>query len=402
MFKHFHYHRPHYFVQHLSKQIEELYINVAIMDFAVSAMMIFVPIYLYTEKFALWEIMGFFAIVYGVYFCIIPLGAKFVGRYGYEKGILVSSLAYAAHFVALFSIPSWPHAFWVAAVLFAIQKTFYWPAYHADFGNFSFKNDRGSEVGGVVALDQIIFIIGPLIGGTIIKFFGFPVLFGVAVLLILLSNVPIFMTTEKVKKVNVGFAEQFTFFADKKRRNQLWAYLGFGEEVIAMFIWPIFIYIAVSDFVEIGSIIAVATLVTSLIALVVGKLFDRGKRNQIIISSTILYIITWPLRLLTRSGGSIFVLDSMQRIFKNTLYVPILADMYSHAGKNKFLLQSGVFYEQALSLGKVIALLVVMAATLFVDGFIAAFVVGGLMSLLYLVILKTDVRTDPRAVAGRR
>lgn len=382
-------------MQHLSRQVEELYLNVAIMDFAVSSMTLFVPIYLYTLGYAIWQILGFFAFVYGFYFLITPLGAKFVGKYGYEKGILIASLAYAAHFVALFMMPDLPAAFWLAAMFFSIQKTFYWPAYHADFGSFSFNNDRGSEVAGLVTLDQIIYIIGPIIGGTIIKFMGFPVLFGVVILLILLSNVPIFMTTEKVKKISIGYMEQMEFLSHPIRRTQLLAYLGFGEEAIAMFIWPIFIFIALSDFVEIGGLIAVATLVTSIATLFVGKLFDKGQKNRLIVVSTLLYVITWPLRIITKSAGSILVVDSLQRFFKNTLYVPMLADMYSRAGKNKGLLLTGVFYEQSLALGKVIALLVVMAATLFIDGFVAAFIVGGAMSLLYLFIIKANANTSP-------
>lgn len=389
-------------MQHLSKQVEELYLNVAIMDFALSAMMLFVPIYLYTLGYALWQILGFYALVYGVYFLISPWGARFVGKYGYEKGILIASLAYAGHFVALFMMPDLPVAFLLAAIFFALQKTFYWPAYHADFGNFSFNNDRGSEVAGLVTLDQIIFIIGPIIGGTIIKFLGFPVLFGVVILLILLSNVPIFMTTEKVKKISIGYMEQMRFTVDKSRRTQLWAYLGFGEEALAMFIWPIFIYIALTDFVEIGGIIAIATLVTSVTTLVVGKLFDRGQKNKVIVVSTLLYVITWPLRIFTKTAGSILVIDSLQRFFKNTLYVPMLADMYSRAGKDKGLLLTGVFYEQGLALGKIIALLVVMAATMFVDGFIAAFIVGGAMSLLYLFIIKVNAKPNPRTFFSGR
>lgn len=401
MFKRFHHHRPHYFIKHLSKQVEELYLNVGIMDFAVAAMGLYVPIYLYTLGYRLWQIMAFYLVVYVVYVLIAPLGARYVGRHGYEKSILIASLAYAAHFVTLFSIPQWPDAWWLAAVLFAIQKAWYWPAYHADFGNFSYSGDRGSEVGGLVALDQVVYIIGPLVGGIIIKFMGFPVLFGVAIVLILLSNVPIFMTTEKVRQFRLAYREPFAYLAAPKHRRQLFAYLGFGEEALAMTVWPIFIFLVVSDFIAIGSLVAAATLVTSITTLFVGKLFDHGQKQRVIAVSTILYAVVWLVRTLARAGGSVFVIDSLQRIFKNTLYVPILADMYAHAGRDKQLVLHGVFYEQALSLGKIIAFVLVLAFALFTEGFVAAFIVGALLSLLYLVILSED-RVRTTAVTRRR
>ncbi|MFH0951598.1 MAG: MFS transporter [Patescibacteria group bacterium] len=390
MFRHWHIHRPHYFSKHLSKQIEELYVSVAIMDFALAAMGFFAPIYLYNIGYPLWQIMLFYLSGYLLYFFLIPFGGQYVGRYGYEKSMMIASLALAGHYLLLFIIPSWPAAFWLAVLLFAVQKMFFWPAYHADFGKYSYRNDRGSQVSGLVALDQTVFIFGPLIGGIIIKFLGFPVLFGVAILLILLSNVPIFMTTEKIKQIRFAYKDSLAYLTDKKRRSQLVAYLGFGEEIVSWIVWPIFIFLIVKDYFSIGFIVAGASLITVLITLYVGKLFDRGQKNKMIGFSTILYSLSGLGRIFTGSSGGVFVFDSMQKFFKNGLYVPILAGLYEKTKPGKDLLLQGIFYEQALSLGKIFVALLIMLIALFTDGYLAAFVIGAGVSLLYLFILRTE------------
>ncbi|MFC1663257.1 hypothetical protein ACFL04_03805 [Patescibacteria group bacterium] len=391
MFKIFHPSRYHYFAKHPTKQMEELYVSVAIRQFAIAAMGLFVPIYLFTLGYSLWQIMMFYGLVYLIYILIIPFGGNYIGKYGYEKSIVMASIFQALHYFSLFSIVYWPTAFWLAIIFWAIQKMLYWPAFHEDFGSFSNQKDQGREVGVFAAINQIVLILAPLIAGVIIKFFGFPILFGVAILLILLSNVPILQTKEKIQLVNITYGDSVRYSTDKKRRSTLLAYVGFGEELLSETVWPIFIFIVVKDFLGLGGLVAGATLITALVILYVGRLYDHGKKIQVVSGGTLMYFISWLARLITKSTGGVFLMDSLQKIFKNILFVPIVADMYKHAGHRKHLILHGIFFEQGLSIGKIFAATLVIVLALFFDGFAAAFVIGGAMSLLYLFVIR-DMR----------
>ena len=194
------YNVSHYFSKKVSRQLSELYASVAIMDFAISAIAIFEPIYLWTLGYSLQSIMLFYLAVYGLYFLIIPLGGKFVGQAGYEKTIFISTFFLTLFYFCLFLIPYHPVFLVLAVFMYAIQKTLYWPAYHGDFAEFSDRTSRGRQAASMETITMFVYVLGPFVGGFILKFFSFNVLFLVVSLLFLASNLPLLITKEKVTK----------------------------------------------------------------------------------------------------------------------------------------------------------------------------------------------------------
>jgi hypothetical protein len=145
--KHFHLPVPSFFPHHLTRQINELYFSVAIMDFAVAAVTLFEPIYLYTLGYSLKVILLFYIEVYVIYFIVLPFGAKFANRFGYEGSIAISTIFLIGYYLSLFAIKFNPLFLVIAPLFFSIQKSFYWTGYHADFARFSRKDERGRQVG---------------------------------------------------------------------------------------------------------------------------------------------------------------------------------------------------------------------------------------------------------------
>src|SRR5207247_1058254 len=153
----------------LSTQLEELYMSVAIMEFAVAAISLFEPIYLWTLGYRVPQIAFFYLIVYVAYYPLVPLGGKFVAKFGHERSILISTFFYVGYYVALISIRWHPSLFALAPILFALQKTFYWPAYHFDFIRFSAREERGREFSGLWSLSTMMAVLGPIAGGFLVK-----------------------------------------------------------------------------------------------------------------------------------------------------------------------------------------------------------------------------------------
>lgn len=139
MFNGLHLTQRHYFHRHLQKQLQELYATVAIMDFALAAVIVFEPIYLWQKGYGVVSIMTYYLVVYGLYFFLAPLGGSIVARFGPARSISMSTVFLAAYYGALLLIAVHPMWFWIAPVLFAVQKMLYWPAYHVDFLGTLFK-----------------------------------------------------------------------------------------------------------------------------------------------------------------------------------------------------------------------------------------------------------------------
>ena len=124
---------------------------------------IFEPIYLYTLGYSLVEIMWFYVQVYVWYALLVSFGAKFAGRYGYKHSIFVSNLFYIAYWLVFFSVKAHPVLFFAAPIFFALQKSWFWPAYNADVALSALKVQVGREVGMLFTLVQVGFVIGPFL-----------------------------------------------------------------------------------------------------------------------------------------------------------------------------------------------------------------------------------------------
>lgn len=379
------YNVSHYFSKKVSRQLSELYASVAIMDFAISAIAIFEPIYLWTLGYSLQSIMLFYLAVYGLYFLIIPLGGKFVGQAGYEKTIFISTFFLTLFYFCLFLIPYHPVFLVLAVFMYAIQKTLYWPAYHGDFAEFSDRTSRGRQAASMETITMFVYVLGPFVGGFILKFFSFNVLFLVVSLLFLASNLPLLITKEKVTKVAFSYFSTFKMIISKKYLRSFIAYLGFGEELIVMTIWPIFIYWIIDDFFSLGSLVALSTLVTGIVLIYIGRTTDKKNKQKIIKTGTVLYSFNWFMRLLAVTGLHVFFIDAFSRIFKDVIFVPVMALTYDRANKSD-ILRSVIFFEQSLAFGKFLAALIVFVLLYFVSGWAAAFLIAAGMTFLYILL----------------
>ena len=196
---------------HLSPHLKELYGVMGVLNVVFSALMLYEPIYLYTIGFALWQIMLFYAGVYGAYFFLMPLGGIVAKHKGFEHSIMYSSIFLILYLVFLLNIPSQPLFTFLAFLSLALQKTFFWPAYHADFAYFSQSKERGRQMSMGIVLESMASIIGPLLGALVAAQFGFGTLFAGICVVILLSNIPFFLIKERFVPTPFSYREPYRY-----------------------------------------------------------------------------------------------------------------------------------------------------------------------------------------------
>jgi predicted MFS family arabinose efflux permease len=154
-----------YFAKDLKREILELYASTTIKYFALSLISIFEPVYLYT------------LITYTVVFFAVPLGGKLAVRFGFEHCIFYSVPLLIIYYLILYSISFLPILFFIAPFFIAFHKILFWPAYHANFVYYGNKSRRAMEISSIKGLVYLVAIIGPIIGGIILTFFGFKIFF---------------------------------------------------------------------------------------------------------------------------------------------------------------------------------------------------------------------------------
>jgi hypothetical protein len=101
-------------------------------------------------------------------------------------------------------------------------------------------------------------------------------------------------------------------------------------------------------------------------------------------------VLAWFIRPFVTGGFGVFLIDSYYRVSKNAVNVPLIALIYDGA-RRKGVMESIVFLEQALSLGKILAGLLCMAAFTFLsDPWTAVFVLGAAFAALFVLMPNED------------
>lgn len=374
----------------MARPVSELFASNLIITLATAMVTIFEPIYLYAQGFSLTRILYFFLAVYVAYFILLPLGAKFARRWGYEKAMITSSPFLIGYYVCLYLIPQGQAYIWLSIASLVLQKMFYWPAYHADFARFGRRAERGREVGNFLIITSLASIAAPFLGGLIVVVWGWAALFIVVSILILASNLPMITTPEKFTAKPFSYWHAYRRLTYAENRRNFFGFLGFGEELIVLVIWPVFIYTVVGNYLSIGSLVALATLTTTLVLLYVGRMTDgdREERRSILKVGSIFSSAAWWLRLLIGGSLGVFLIDTLSRISKNVIVVPMMAMTYDQASATS-VMKTVVFFEMSLVVGKILAIVLGVLALRYVDSsysYGALFVLAGLMTLLYSLI----------------
>ncbi len=379
-------HEREFFPRDIPRPLKELYLTTTILNFAVSAGLIFEPIYLYTLGFSLAKIMVFYLLVYVFYFFLIPLGGKVVKHKGFEHGIMYGSVFLILYLIFLINIPYHPGFFYLATFSLALQKALFWPGYHADFAYFSKAGQRAREVSVVAILDSIAFILGPLIGGLIISFFGFTMLFLFMCATIIISNIPILTTRESFVPTDMSYLGAYKRLVAKENRRHFWGYFGFGEELIVLTVWPIFMFVAFKNFFEMGFIVTLSTFVTALAVLYIGKLSDTKDRKKVLRFGIVATLCSWLLRLVAQGTFGLFSTDFFSRVSKHIFGVPMVSGLYENAHTHS-IVRTVIFFEMSLTVGKIVAAALLALMFTFVHSdWNTAFILGALFSLFYFAL----------------
>ncbi len=378
--------RKHYFSSKVNIEVKEIYINAFIVNLAISITTLFEPIFLYGLGYTLYQIMWFYAMVYLWYAILVFPAAKIISKIGYKHAIFFSNICYIIYWVMLYQMKFDTIWILIAPIFFAMQKSFFWPPYHADIALNSAGNQRGREVGVLFALIQIAAIAGPFIGGAITTIAGFKFMFIFSSVLMLLSAYPLFRSSEIYPKHTFHF-RNFWIILRKYPRN-FFAYWGYAEDLMLMSLWPIYVFAVVPELLDLGFLVTFASFIAIVIMLYIGKLADvlkKGKLRWLLEISSVIYGLTWLFRQFALNYTSIFVFDALTRTSKAAVNVPLTDISYKIAGSKTadHAIAYSVFYEFSLAIGKIAMALMAMWILQVTGNIYHIFMVAGILTMFY-------------------
>lgn len=389
------FHLPH----HKSQYLSLLYVVATVRTFVFVLLGLFLPIFIFniflqegfSEKGAIRLVVFaflFFQITHGL---LVTLVSKINAKYGTKTGFLTGQFFLTIFLFLLFYSQN-PPLVLLNFILWGVAGSFYWVSYHTFFLEVAKQKKFGEELGLLEILGVTTGLIAPSLAGLIITIFGFNLLFIVCLILILLSMIFLIFVKDSEKLEAVSFLDVKNEILGKKRDFISFVGAG-GEEVIYSVAWPLLLFTIFKNYVEVGMIASVVVLISGLGALVAGKLSDRMEKNKIEKIGSTGVAITFISRVFLHTPISLYVIDSLYKMFSNFFFLPLNALAYTHAlsgNKTKYV----VFRETGYKVGNILGLasfLVILSIGL---AFWWVFIFGAIFSLLPLVMKeKTKERT---------
>ncbi|NIO20681.1 MAG: hypothetical protein GTN76_08070 [Candidatus Aenigmarchaeota archaeon] len=371
----FHIHR-------IREELKEVYENQIIDKFAFSLLMVFIPVYLFIIGYSIAESLLALVITELVtIFLAIPF-ASVASKLGLKHTILYRIPLAIVFILWLYTMPymglNLVNIF-IVGLVWGVSRTLYWIPLNSEFVENSDKLHRGEEVGFLLALPVLISIWCPFMGGLVLELTGFPVLFSIYIILMLVSIVPLFLTKEyrkffqfKMKDLNFRLGSRFNtgFFAQ--------GLLIMGEFLI----WPFYTYLTFNNLVSTGIVASLTALGIAFFILLIGRFADRISRSKMLRAGVVGCFFVWVLRYFAATGLEFFILSFLGGIFIVLVRIPIFSS-FSDNAKERNILNDVSIREISLSVGRV--LIISLMAFTFV-GLQLGLILIGLSSLLLLFV----------------
>lgn len=379
-----HFHFPQYFSQNVRQEIGELYASSAIRNMAVSMMLLFEPIYLYSVLgLSVPQVLSFMAVTYAVYIVFIGWGGKLASLYGYKHTIAIGAPFLVFYWLTLLLAKDNPGLTYLPAIILGLEKSLYWPAYHALMSRYADRGQVGREFGVMYAIISVSHIVGPFLAGWLASTYGFVATFVLASMLQCMSIFPLF----KAKEVFIPKPYQYrdTWNLYRTQTRKFFGYMGFGEELLVLVVWPIYIYWVVQDYAGTGFIATVSSLLAGIMAIFIGRITDQYAKKVLIKIGSFFSSLVWLARLVTPTAWTLLGIDTLSRASKELAFIPISTVTYIKAEETHVVPQV-VFFEQSLAVGKLLACLLGMLLFSLTGSFVVLFILGALFSILYMLV----------------
>jgi len=204
-----------------------------------------------------------------------------VMRFGAKHSMIMGVFFTIGMIFLIYFLRDYSFLFFPAAIFYGMQGAFFWMGFHIDAVLNGRKRDFGKESAIIETGLLLPSIIGPVLGGLLIKFFGFGVLYGVAVAILIVSFIPLLFS----KEVYISGKLNLKSFFDKKHRKYFFIYFAQGIGFISGHVfWTLFIFAVIGGYLSMGIYGSLATLFVCFITLFIGKLLMKARRVSLLLS----------------------------------------------------------------------------------------------------------------------
>lgn len=361
-----------------------------LLGFAASAAAgLFFAIFLY-EFFdmSLQAVLLWYGAAYLIRVPIVVLAGKIFSRTGLVPSMIFGTFGLITFFVcAWFLDIDFPAderlLLGVAALGLAVMVGFYWSPFHVDFAEFTKKGKRGRQLALVLAGHEMIAIGAPVVGGFLIAQYSYSAIFIFAVIMLLLSLIPIHSLPHTHVTYEFGFFETFKKMFEKPYRAMSVTFMARGaENTVGVIVWPIFLFsVFDGEYLDVGIFAGIILMLSILLQIVIGQMVDKKKPRRILRFGTDFYALGWLAKALVDTVSGVFAASTFHgfgTIMMNTSLEAIYYETAADSGH--YVDEFTVVRETAIAIGRVLMVALLLLVT-FYFSFVGAFIAAAVVSL---------------------
>jgi len=328
------FHLPHF---HLARTGPLLRHSV-MRKFAVSMATLFSPVYVYQEVLelgasqagAIAASMIFIASIYLGKMLVTPIVLRQAHTNGLKSVLRIASIIQGGYFLGMGFLGTIPIMLLPLGFFWGVAAGYFWVGYHSFFIHLGDGDHFGEEVGFAQVMNMASGFVAPLAGGILVEQVGFFWLFVVSAVIVIASLVPLRHVDEHDGIESFSWHEAWDQI--KSHRREAIAYGGqAGTSVLNSAIWPLYIFLVLGSFFDLGAIVAISMMLAGAVTLIAGELSDRKGKLAFIKLGGLGVSTAWIARIFARSIFGFVATDMLFQTFFRVLVVPLDAFTYQKA-----------------------------------------------------------------------
>jgi hypothetical protein len=367
-------------------ELSELYTTQFLRSLSLNLVGIFVPVYLYNIGFSITEIALYFLVWFAVRPPLGYLTARLIAEIGPKHAMVLSTgiqIAYLAFILSLETM-GWPLYF--IAVIGSLYFGLYRMAFDIDFSKVKHTEHGGKEVGYMQIFERTGGVLGPLIGGLIAGFYDPRYTMALAILVLVMSLIPLLATAEPVKRHQVLILKGFPF---KRHRRSIMLSGAFQmQEVTGIIMWPLFLgaFILIEGTYQILGILAsLSTVLAIASAYSIGKLVDKTKGGHLLNIGAVINAVVQVFKPFVNNVAGALAINLAREPAAAMYRIPFMKGRYDEADSVPgYRIVYFMYIELAIAAANIAIWGFVALFSYYVDAKLSlqvAFVIGALMSL---------------------
>ena len=319
---------PAFHFLHWDINIVEFYIFETLLKISTSIISLFIPIYLLVDVgYSISEVMAFFVLLQLFFFFTIAFGGKVSTVLGTKKTMALKLPFTAIYYYGLQQLGG---NFYQDLILLIPLLIFYstfsgWSNVARDI--FLSKHVLQKNTGKMLAFLKICMVvasvISPLAGGWISYIYGFDMLFWCGTVLVLLSGIPLFLTPDEHFEIKYKPRDLFSFIREKVDKSYLMAEAGnIFSDVIMWIMWPLFLYFAIKNTAEMGTLVTASAFVSMGVAYFVGQKINGKDAKKLLKNGIKGASFLFFLRAVSLNPFAIGAIDAFNKIIEPIYRIP--------------------------------------------------------------------------------